>query len=425
MKTAISEIRETLKSTLVSLLFFSTIFACRQIIAQNGIVWQRHVIDSSLSGADGVRLRDVNADGLMDIATGWEESGYTKIYLHPGYEAVQKSWPSVVVGQTPSVEDAVFSNVNDDTAIDVVSCTEGKNQKIYIHWAPQNSGSYAEAVAWSREVLPASDGLMQWMFATTFQLDGLNGVDIIAGAKGENAGIGWFQSPAVPAELDRWVWRPMSAAGWIMSLLSKDMDGDGDLDIVVSDRRGNLQGVRWLENPGAIEQQILQWNNHFVGARDVEVMFMDRGDLDGDGLEDIVATERTNQKIIYLRRLDNTGLRWESHSIDIPTNAGKAKAVKIGDIDCDGKSDIVLSTNTLKVQDKVGLLWLSFTNETTDPHWEWHELSGPVGYKFDRIELIDLDGDRDLDVLTCEENYGADSKGLGVIWYENPENKCN
>ena len=29
--------------------------------------------------------------------------------------------------------------------------------------------------------------------------------------------------------------------------------------------------------------------------------------------------------------------------------------------------------------------------------------------------MIDLDGDNDLDVLTCEERHN-----LGVIWYENP-----
>ena len=55
--------------------------------------------------------------------------------------------------------------------------------------------------------------------------------------------------------------------------------------------------------------------------------------------------------------------------------------------------------------------------------WDWHQLSGPKGIKFDRIELLDIDGDGDLDVLTCEENYGTNSQGLGVIWYENPFNK--
>lgn len=49
-----------------------------------------------------------------------------------------------------------------------------------------------------------------------------------------------------------------------------------------------------------------------------------------------------------------------------------------------------------------------------------HNLSGPEGIKYDRIELLDLDGDGDLDVLTCEEEVGVRHEGLGVIWYENP-----
>jgi hypothetical protein len=47
--------------------------------------------------------------------------------------------------------------------------------------------------------------------------------------------------------------------------------------------------------------------------------------------------------------------------------------------------------------------------------WQDHEISGPRGIKFDRLELIDLDSDGDLDVLTCEERHN-----LGVFWYENP-----
>jgi len=31
----------------------------------------------------------------------------------------------------------------------------------------------------------------------------------------------------------------MTAAGWIMSLIAQDMDGDDDLDILLSDRRPN------------------------------------------------------------------------------------------------------------------------------------------------------------------------------------------
>lgn len=49
-------------------------------------------------------------------------------------------------------------------------------------------------------------------------------------------------------------------------------------------------------------------------------------------------------------------------------------------------------------------------------------ISGPEGVKFDRIELVDLDRDGDLDILICEEHHvvGEKRMGLGVIWYENP-----
>jgi hypothetical protein len=49
------------------------------------------------------------------------------------------------------------------------------------------------------------------------------------------------------------------------------------------------------------------------------------------------------------------------------------------------------------------------------PAWDGREISGSDGIKHDLVQLLDLDGDGDLDALTCEER-----KGLGVFWYENP-----
>ena len=46
--------------------------------------------------------------------------------------------------------------------------------------------------------------------------------------------------------------------------------------------------------------------------------------------------------------------------------------------------------------------------------WEANEIGGLEGTKFDLVVLTDLDGDGDLDALTCEER-----ENLGVIWYEN------
>ena len=75
----------------------------------------------------------------------------------------------------------------------------------------------------------------------------------------------------------------------------------------------------------------------------------------------------------------------------------------------DGQVDIVFSCENAK--GKSGVMWL------TSPDWTPREISGKdEGVKFDRIELLDLDADGDLDLLTCEER-----DNLGVIWYENPQ----
>jgi len=61
---------------------------------------------------------------------------------------------------------------------------------------------------------------------------------------------------------------------------------------------------------------------------------------------------------------------------------------------------------------------MSYSASGSEMKWVPHEISGPRGIKFDRIELQDLDADGDLDVLSCEER--DQKKGLGVFWYENP-----
>ncbi|MHC4559386.1 MAG: FG-GAP repeat domain-containing protein [Planctomycetota bacterium] len=380
--------------------------------------WSLHIIDDSSQGADGVRLADINNDGLTDITTGWEQGAITRVYLHPGYDKVSKKWPAVTIGQTPSVEDAVFVDLDNDGAVDIISSCEGRTKKLFVNWAPVDADDYLDSGKWHTEAIAASEGQMQWMFCVPMQVDGVNGVDIIAGGK-NNAQIGWFESPANPRFLGGIKYHSISNAGWTMSIILSDMDGDDDLDVVVSDRKDNihrLQGCRWLENPGPGTAQYQQWKNHFIGGRDKEVMFMKIADLDQDGLEDVVVAVKPNS-ILYIRRLDGTALSWRRYEIDMPDNTGTAKAVGVGDIDKDGRKDIVFTCEN--AQGKYGAGWLSYKNDVTYTKWIHHDISGDErGIKYDRIELLDLDNDGDLDVLTCEELES--NGGLGVIWYENP-----
>ncbi len=55
--------------------------------------------------------------------------GITKLYLHPGVDNVKQEWPSVIVGKTANVEDAVFADMDNDGRLDIVSCTESNSKK--------------------------------------------------------------------------------------------------------------------------------------------------------------------------------------------------------------------------------------------------------------------------------------------------------
>ncbi|MDA0206373.1 MAG: VCBS repeat-containing protein [Acidobacteria bacterium] len=373
------------------------------LVAASDAAWTRHSIDSSSQGADGVRLADVNGDGLQDITTGWEEGGRVRVYLNPGPNKVKESWPAVTVGTVGSPEDAVFADLDADGAWDVVSSTEGEEQTLYVHWAPKNPKRYLDPKEWTTEAVPSSKGLTMWMFVLPMDIDGRNGVDLFAGSKTRDARIGWWQSPADPRKLADWKWHPLYDAGWIMSLIGHDMDGDGDQDLVSTDRKGSKSGIVWFENPTWREQRI-----GTVGEE--EVMFMKMADLDGDGLKEAITAVKDGP-IVWYRR---TGKGWERFEIEMPPGTGTGKGVAVADFDLDGRLDIAFTCENA-VGGRAGAMWLSWQNAVTDPVWAAHPISGPEGIKFDRIELLDLDGDGDLDLITCEER-----DNLGVIWYENP-----
>jgi hypothetical protein len=362
----------------------------------------RHTIDNTSRGADGVKLGDWNRDGLQDIVTGWEEGGVVRLYTNPGTVKAKDPWPRITVGEAASVEAATFADLDGDGRLEVISGTEGRTRTMF--WHRHIDGQ------WRTDAFPAAGKNRMWMQAAAVELDGLHGTDLLLAAKGADATVGWLRAPGKPQDPAAWSFHPLREAGWIMSLIPHDMDGDGDTDVVFSDRKGKRAGVFWLENPGAAAVRAHgAWKEHAIGALGREVMFADLGDVNGDGLIDLAVAVKPSEVYVCLRQPDGG---WREKVLELDAaNIGRAKGAKIADLNGDGLADLVFTCEGA-TRPREGVVWLE---QQRDGPWLQHALGGPEGVKFDLCQVLDLDGDGDLDAITCEE-----SEQLGVIWYENP-----
>lgn len=389
--------------------------------------WPRHVIDDSSRGSDGARFSDVNGDGLPDVSVPWEEGGVVRLYLHPGAAAVREPWPSVTVGSVASPEDAVIVDLDGDGYPDVVSSCEGVNRTIFVHWNPGDPARLLDPQAWITLPIPATHRVQQWMFCLPFDVDGRGGTDLVAGGKGTGASIGWLQSPLDPRDLAAWKFHPIHSVGWIMSILADDVDGDGHQDIVYSDRRGDASGIYWLprvlprrgaaDSFGSTDPDPIRgrWDRRLIGGLGREVMFIEFADLDGDGFKDVLASA-IGGDIIHMKAASRNGSAWAERSIPRPGIGIRGKSIRVGDLDGDGRMDLVHSFEG--AQGFPGVVWMRESKDNVEAAWETFDISGNAGVKFDLVQLMDLDLDGDLDVVTCEER-----DGLGVVWYENPRGR--
>lgn len=369
--------------------------------------WRRHTIDSSRIGADGVRLADFNQDGNLDIVTGWEESGVVRLYLNPGPEKSKQRWPFCQIGEGKSPEDAVPFDVDGDGILEVISCHEGSFKQVLVHKFNGNPTSgqadnpnqeILNPANWTTNSVPKLAG-QQWMFATPIQLrNSCRGM--VLGSKGSNATLTLLFPPSEDVkDLNQWSVIKLRDCGWIMSIQNIDMDEDGDIDIVFSDRKTRTRGVGWLEQPNDADVN-KTWQEHPVGATEHEPMF-----IDATPNRILVPTRQASW--IDFRKTNNGIWNQTLHQNPISVPFGKA-------IRTFGQNNIVLTANTAadrENKDQPGL-WLK------TPSSNWQSIGTETECKFDRMELVDLDADGDLDIITCEER-----QLLGVVWYENPRIK--
>ncbi|MBF8191785.1 N-acetylmuramoyl-L-alanine amidase [Nonomuraea sp. K274] len=168
-----------------------------------------------------------------------------------------------------------------------------------------------------------------------------------------------------------------------------DFDGDGKDDVVTFTHGANSDVYVALSNGSRFDGTSVKWHDWFAPSGETPYT----GDFDGDGKDDVVAFTHGANSDVYVATSTGTsfgaGAKWQ----DWFAVSGEVPAV--GDFDGDGKDDIVTFTRGTNADVFVALS----TGTSFGTAGRWHDFFAP-GVEFPAVGDVDGDGKDDLIVFT-------------------------
>ncbi len=335
-------------------------------------------------GTDNTRsvvLGDIDGDGDLDMVKA-NGNGGNPVWLNDGDGIFTDSGQSLV-SVTNSTYSLALSDVDDDGDLDLMEANgDGAVNTFNSLWFNDGNGIFTD----SDQSFHTANAAGSALFG---DMDGDGDLDLVMDhALGTmsvwiNSGVGVFTDSIQFLDITA-----------TQSVVLGDIDGDGDLDLV----EGNYAELAYYDKvPNTIKLNngdgSFTDSGQELGAAETNSVAL--GDVDGDNDLDLVAGNNIGSNKVWLN--DGVGVFTDSGQVLGDNNNSTTWSVALGDVDGDGDLDLVAGNlkklNTVWLNDGVGLFTLSeflgepYSNSTTRS-----------------LFLGDVDGDGDLDLVEGNSN---------------------